>query len=57
MNPILFFSGSRTVWTDAENSTALLDICLRYGVTYTDFFCGGDDSIRFRTSAWAAKRL
>lgn len=57
MNPILFFSGSRTVWTDAENSTALLDICLRYGVTYTDFFCGGDGSIRFCTSAWAAKRL
>lgn len=57
MNPILFFSGNKTVWTDAENSTALLDICLRNGVTYTDFFCGEDGSIRFCVSSGCAKRL
>lgn len=57
MNPILFLTGNRLVWTDAQNSTALLDICLRYGIAYSDFFCADDGSIRFSVSAHAAKRL
>ena len=57
MNPILFITGSRTVWTDAQNSTALLNICLQNGVTYCDFFCAEDGSVRFRISALSAKRL
>lgn len=57
MNPILFFTGSRVVWTDAQNSTALLNICLRNGVTYSDFLCAEDGSIRFCVSVLSAKKL
>lgn len=57
MNPILFLTGSRVVWADAQNSTAVLDICLQYGVPYSDFFCADDGSIGFSVSLGGAKRL
>lgn len=57
MNPILFLTGSRRVRADAQNSTAVLDICLRYGIPYSDFFCADDGSIGFSVSLRAAKRL
>lgn len=57
MNPILFITGNKTLCADAKNSTAVLDLCLRCGVTYSDFVCATDGSVRFCVSSSAAKRL
>ncbi|MBQ7346954.1 MAG: sporulation protein YqfD [Clostridia bacterium] len=57
MNVLLFMSGSRTVWADAENATALMDLCLRYSIPYSNFRWGEDGSACFEVSLLSAKRL
>ena len=57
MDLTLFLFGSRRVWTNAENSTALLNICLQNGVSYNNFRCGEDGSVCFRCSTLTAKKL
>lgn len=57
MNLLLFLSGKRSVWADAENATALMDLCLRYGIVYHGFRWGEDGSASFEVSLFGAKRL
>ncbi len=57
MNISLFLSGKRGVWADAENATALMNLCLRHGITYHGFRWGEDGSVFFEVSSFTARRL
>ncbi len=57
MNLILFLTGSRTVRAEREQSAALLDLCFRLEIGYTDFCAEEGGGISFRTSSLSAKKL
>jgi len=57
MNLLLFFCGYRRVRCDAVHRTALVDLCFRLGIGYTDFSVHDDGGVSFCLSAPAARRL
>jgi len=57
MNISLLLGGKRGVWADAENATALMNLCLRHGVSHHGFRWGEDGSVYFEISLLSAGRL
>ncbi len=53
----LFLGGCVTLATDAAGSTALLDLCLREGVSFDRFCYDEEGGISFRCSLLTARRL
>ncbi len=52
-----FLFGRYKVWTEAENRTALLNLCLTCEICYTDFVYHEDGSISFCIDAINCRRL
>lgn len=57
MNPILWMFGYRILSAAAEERDALLDLCFREGISYTNFRADTDGAVSFRCSLPTAKRL
>ncbi len=57
MNVFLFFFGGKRVGANAQNATALLDLCMRQGLSYADFFCDETGSVSFVCSCRFANKL
>ncbi len=57
MNPFLFFSGSRRLSVPASHAAPLFDLCLQYGLSYTELSRTPEGALTFRTATPTAKRL
>ncbi|MBE6627352.1 MAG: hypothetical protein E7629_00335 [Ruminococcaceae bacterium] len=57
MNAFLLLLGGKRMVAHAEYATAFLDICLRYGIPYTDFSYDGTGAVFISCSGGTAARL
>ena len=57
MNVFLLFFGGRRIQAPADSATAFLDLCLRYGVSYSDFSYDDTGAILVSCSLFTARRL
>ena len=57
MNAFLFFFGGKKIVADSQNATALLDLCMRQGISYADFLCDETGAVSFFCSIHSANRL
>lgn len=57
MNAFLFFFGGKRIAADAQNATALLDLCMERGISYTDFSYDDSGAVSFACSGRAASVL
>ena len=57
MNAFLCFFGGKRIFVSACYATAFLDLCLRYGITYSDFSYEDTGAILISCSVFTARRL
>ena len=57
MNLFLFLSGGKELTVSVRDRTAVMNLCLQNGYTYTSFTWLEDGSVRFQCAAATARRL